>query len=95
MKQVESKNKNRMADEALDVSVRDPSPTGTTMIEICNKFLPYLLLRNKFNEALTYLFFYSFKCCESVVLQITVLEVARELSRFSKMARRSKVVRPR
>jgi len=66
MKQVESKNKNRMADEALDVSVRDPSPTGTTMIEICNKFLPYLLLRNTFNEALTYLFLYSFLSAQQI-----------------------------
>jgi len=43
---------------------------------------------------LTYLPFFSFKCCGSVVLYILVLEVARELSRFCKMARRSKMLRP-
>jgi len=38
---------------------------------------------------------FSFKCRESVVLYIISLEVALELSRFCKMALRSKVVGPR
>jgi len=45
---------------------------------------------------LTHLFsLFNFKSCESVVLYIILLEVVRELSRFRKMARRSKVVGPR
>ena len=40
---------------------------------------------------------FTFKSCQSVVLilYIILLEVARELSRFCKMARRSNVVGPR
>jgi len=38
-----------------------------------------------------YLPSFSFKYCASVVLYIILLEVAREFSRFFKMARRSKV----
>jgi len=37
---------------------------------------------------------FDFKCFESVVLYIILLKVTRELSRFRKMARRSKVVGP-
>ena len=45
---------------------------------------------------LTHLFYLSnFKSYEYVVLYTILLEVARELSRFRKMARRSKVVGPR
>jgi len=55
----------------------------------------YLLLCNNFNDALTHLRFFSFKRCEYVVLHNILLEVTRKLSRFSKMACRSKVVGPR
>jgi len=41
------------------------------------------------------IFLFSFNCCEFVVLYIILLEVARELSRFCKMAHRTKVVGPR
>ena len=51
-------------------------------------------LRNDLNDALTCLHFLNFKCCESFVLYIILLEVARELSRFRKMARRSNVFGP-
>ena len=44
--------------------------TGTPLIEICNE----LLLCNNFNDALTYLPFFIFQCCESVVLYIILLE---------------------
>jgi len=63
--------------------VREASTKGIPLIEICNK--PLLL-----NDTLNSLPFVSFKCCESVVLYIILLKVARELSRFCKMARRSK-----
>jgi len=43
---------------------------------------------NNSNDALTYLPFLSFKCCESVVLNIILLKVACKLSCFCKMARR-------
>jgi len=65
--------------------------TGTPQIEICNK----LLLCYNFNDALTYLLFFIFRYCESVVLYIILLEMARKLSRFCKMARRYKAVGPR
>jgi len=55
----------------------------------------FLLLCNGFNDGHTCFPIFSFKCCESVVLHIILLEVARKLSRFCKMARRSKVVGPR
>ena len=55
----------------------------------------YLLLCNNLNDILIYLLFFNFTYCESVVICIILLEVARELSRFCKMARRSKVVEPR
>jgi len=51
-------------------------------------------LCNKFDDTLTYLPLFSFKCC-AVVLYIILLEVARELSHFCKIVRRSKVVGPR
>jgi len=51
---------------------------------------------NNFTDALTYLPFFSFKCSEPVVLYTMLLEeVPRELSRFCKMDRGSKVVEPR
>jgi len=50
------------------------------------------MLCNNFNNALTCLNFFSFKCCESFVSYMILLEVARELSRFCRMAQRSKVV---
>ena len=95
-----------MADETLDDSlllapitlvlitnnsVREASTKDIPLIGICNK----LLLCNNFTDSLTYLPFFLFKCCEFVVLCIILLEVARELSRFCKMVRRSKVVGPR
>jgi len=43
---------------------------------------------------LQYLPFFSFKCCESVVLCIILLELARK-SRLCKTARRLEVVGPR
>jgi len=43
----------------------------------------------------TYHPFHFFKCCESVVLYIILLEVARKLPHFYKMAGRSKLVGPR
>jgi len=43
----------------------------------------------------TYLHLFSFKSCQSIILYTTLLAVIRELSRFCKMARRSKVVGPR
>jgi len=55
----------------------------------------YFAVCNNFNDALTYLPFFSLKCCESVVLYIILLEVSRNLSCFCKMASRSKVVGPR
>jgi len=51
-----------------------------------------LLLCNNFNEALTYLPYFSLKSCEAVISYFILSEVARKLSRFCKMARRSKVV---
>ena len=42
----------------------------------------YLLLCNNFNDILTYLPVFNFKYCESVVLYIILLEVARKKSRF-------------
>jgi len=59
----------------------------------CNKLLFAIVYY--FSYALTYLPFFSFKCCDSVVLYIILLEVACESSRLCKMARRSKVVGPR
>jgi len=52
----------------------------------------YLLFCNNFNEALTYLLFFSLKSCEAVISYFILSEVARKLPRFCKMARRSKVV---
>jgi len=43
---------------------------------------------NNFNGALTYLPIFSLKCCESVMLYIILLQVARKLSRFCKMTYR-------
>jgi len=62
--------------------------------ELCKKL--YLLLCGNFNDALTYLpsSLFSFKSSEHVVLYIILLEVALKLSRFCKMAQRSKVVGP-
>ena len=65
--------------------------TDIPLTEISNK----LLLCNNWNDALTYVPFFIFRCCESVVLYIILLETARKLSRFCKMARRWKVVGPR
>jgi len=45
-----------------------------------------LLLFCNFNDALTYHPFFSFKCCESVVFYISLLDMAHKLSRFCKMA---------
>jgi len=91
-----------MADETMDDSIRlaatntgiakgtivSEKPrlqdTGIPLIEICNK----LLLCNNFNDALAYLSFSIFRCCESVVLYIILLEMVRKLSRFCKLARR-------
>jgi len=42
----------------------------------------FLLLCNRFNDGLTYFSIFSFKCWDSVVLYIILLEVARELPRF-------------
>jgi len=90
-----------MVDETMDDSLRlaatntgmgiakgtivseKPLPQGTNipLIEICNK----LLLCNNFDDALTYLPFFIFRCCESVVLYTILLEMARKLSRFCKM----------
>jgi len=39
MKQVKSKNRNRMAGATLYDSVREASTTGIPLIEICNTFL--------------------------------------------------------
>ena len=110
MKQVKSENRNRLADETLDDSLwlftsntSISIDKGTIMSE---KSLPqpslwqrfvikcYLLLCNNFSDALTYLPFFSFKCCGSVALYIILLEVARELSHFCKMAHSLKVVGP-
>jgi len=52
----------------------------------------FLLLCNNFNEVLAYLPFFSLKSCEAVISYFILSEVARKLSRFCKMARRSKVV---
>ena len=52
----------------------------------------YLLLCNNFNEALTYLPFFNLKSCEAVISYFILSEVARKLSRFCKMPRKSKVV---
>jgi len=41
--------------------------------EICNK----LLLCNNFSDTLTFLTYFNFKCCESLVLYIILLEVAQ------------------
>jgi len=102
MNQVKSKNRNRMADETLDDSLRLATPNTSIdkgrivsrksqpqefhCIEICNN----LLLCNNFNDPLAYLPF--FKSCASVVSYIILLKVVRTLSRFCKMACRSKVV---
>jgi len=51
-----------------------------------------LLLCNNFNESLTYLPFFSLKYFEAVISYFILSEVARKLSCFCKMARRSKVV---
>ena len=56
-------------------------------------FFYKLLFCNNFNDTLNCHPFFSFKC-EAVVLYIILFEVAREFSRFFKMARRSKVVGP-
>jgi len=64
--------KERWCQRSLDYSQTSP------LIEICNNF----------NDALTYLPFFSFKCRHSVVLHIILLEVAPKLSHFCKMARR-------
>jgi len=61
------------------------------LIEICNKWL----LCNNFSDAFTFLPFFSFKYCESVVLHSIFLEVASKFSRFCEMARRSNLVGPR
>jgi len=55
--------------------------------------LSNLLLCNNFCDTLL-IFPFSFEWCEFVVLYIILLEVACNLSRFCKMARRSKVVGP-
>jgi len=60
-------------------SVREAS---IALIVISNK----LLLFCNFNDALTYHPFFSFKCCESVVFYISLLDMAHKLSRFCKMA---------
>jgi len=39
MKQVKSKNRNRVVDETLDYSVRETSTTDIALIKICNNFL--------------------------------------------------------
>jgi len=54
--------------------------TGIPLIEISNK----LLLCNNLNDALTYVPFFIFRCCEPAVLYIILLEMARKLSRFVK-----------
>jgi len=50
-----------------------------------------LLSCNNFNGA-SFIILFLILCYEAVVLNIILLEVARELSRFCKMVRRSKVV---
>jgi len=52
------------------------------------------LLCNNFNEAPAYIPFFTFKSCEAVISCFILSEVARQLPRFCKMARRSKVVGP-
>jgi len=104
MGQVKSKKRNRTADETWIIvsvllpltlvlimggRVREASTTGIPAIEICS----YLLLCNHFNDALTYLPF--LVSCESFVSYIILLDVARKLSRFCKMSRRSNIVGPR
>jgi len=86
MKQVKSKNRNRIADDTLDNSlhllpltlvsirndsVREAPTTAIPLIKIYNK----LLLCSNFNDALTYLSFFSFKSCESFVEYIILMEV--------------------
>ena len=108
MKQNKSTNKNRMADETLNDSPwLAPLNTGIgkgTMVSekprpqashLYRFVISYLLLCNNFYDALTYLPFFGFKCCEPVVSYIILLEVARKLPCFSKMVRRLKLVGPR
>ena len=59
-------------------SIREASTTSISLIELCTK----LLLCNNFNDSIKYLPFFSFKCCESVVSYIILLDVARKLSTF-------------
>jgi len=50
---------------------------------------------NNLNDALIHRIFFSFKSCEFVVLYIIFLEVARKLSHFCIVTRRSKIFGPR
>ena len=69
-------------------SVREALTTSIALV--CNNFL--LLLCNNFNDTLTSLTYFPFSILSICFLYIILWQVSRELPRFSKLARWSKVV---
>jgi len=84
-----------MGSETLHNSVREASATDIPLIEICNKLLFTIVsVTHSLSTTHSLVFpFLCFNCC--FVGYILLLQVARELSRFCKMARRSEEVGPR
>jgi len=73
------------------VSAKPRPRASHWLIFVINCYLP---LCNNFNDALTQLLFFSFKSCEHCCFIHQFVDVARKLSRFCKMARRSKALGP-